>query len=974
MLTASRRARFGLTSFKAATLRARYHDESFGYRKPRPYNLPDYTQAQLENRAKNAALLRYVEAVRQHGHRAASIDPLDLLERDPVGALDPTRYGLKDGNVKFDVNGIIWHDFSGLGNPSSEPVMWSLSEIVDHLRSVYVGRIAYEYMHSPSKAERLWFSHLLESRQSSGRYEPNEEQKRRIWGLLARSETWDQFLQLKFPNLKRYGLEGAESMLSAMESLFHSASQNGVSNVVLCMPHRGRLSLLTDLLEFSPAAMFHKIRGGSEVPSNLGATGDVISHLVACPTLDYPDGTTPVHVTMLQNPSHLEAVNPVAMGKARAKQYSLIKESGNDCMLGDKVMCVQLHGDAAFTGQGVIMEGLGLSNLPHYTSGGSVHLVVNNNIGYTTPAANARSTLYCSDIGKMINAPVLHVNGDHPEDVYRALKIAFEYRNFFRKDVIVDLITYRRWGHNELDEPAFTQPQMYHKIRTRQSVPQIYEQKLISEGILSEEKAAAGRAAYKQHLEKELSKADGYQPQADMLGEQWSGIVWPGDSTKVNHSPKTGVDLKTLVQVGKTSVAAPVGFATHPRLQRHIKHRITSLESGQGIDWGTAEALAWGSLMLEGFDVRISGQDVGRGTFSHRHAMLVDQQTERVTVPLNTLQTEKKLELANSSLSEMAILGFEYGLSWDSPNRLVIWEAQASYEDDSSSVADSVRFYSFTDLVWVIIDTFISSSEGWSLARALRELASNHPWYYMSFLAKWLKQSGLVMLLPHGLDGAGPEHSSSRIERFLQLTNDAYEFDPQLNINMHIVNPTTPAQYFHLLRRQMLRNYRKPLIVAAPKGLLRSPAAACALADMDVGTEFQSVLADPTVAPGSTVSRVLMASGKIYYDLVRERKDRGLENVPIVRIEEIAPFPFSVLGDVLQGYINESTEVLWVQEEPRNQGAWTHVEGRINEVLKGLNTSSRVRYVGRRESPVPAVGVGSWHKAESVKLFNDAFA
>ncbi|CAE6462804.1 unnamed protein product [Rhizoctonia solani] len=902
MLAASRRTRFGLTSFKAATLRARYHDESFGYRKPRPYTTADYTPAQLENRAKNAALLRYVESVRQHGHRAASIDPLDLLERDPVSALDPKRYGLKDASAKFDINGIIWHDFNNLGNPSSEPVMWSLSEIVDHLRSVYVGRIAYEYMHSSSKAERLWFSHLLESKQSSSKYEPNNEQKHRIWGLLARSETWDQFLQLKFPNLKRYGLEGAESMLSAMDSIFHSASQNGVSNVVLCMPHRGRLSLLTDLLGYSPAAMFHKIRGGSEVPENLGATGDVISHLVACPTLEYPDGTSPVHVTMLQNPSHLEAVNPVAMGQARAKQYSLIKDSGSDCMLGDKVI---------------------------------LHLVVNNNIGYTTPAANARSTLYCSDIGKMINAPVLHVNGDHPEDVYRALKIAFEYRNFFRRDIIVDLITYRRWGHNELDEPAFTQPQMYHKIRTRQSVPQIYEEKLVSEGLLSEEKAAASRAAYKQHLEKELTKVDGYQPQADMLGGKWSGMTWPGDSTKANHNPKTGADSKTLVEVGKTSVAVPVGFATHPRLQRHIKHRITSLESGQGIDWGTAEALAWGSLMLEGFDVRISGQDVGRGTFSHRHAMLVDQQTERVTVPLNALETEKKLELANSSLSEMAILGFEYGLSWDSPNRLVIWEAQ---------------FGDFFNGSQVIIDTFISSSE-----------------------AKWLKQSGLVMLLPHGLDGAGPEHSSARIERFLQLTNDAYEPDPQLNINMHVVNPTTPAQYFHLLRRQMLRNYRKPLIVAAPKGLLRSPAAACTLTDMDVGTEFQPVLADPTVAPGS-MSRVLVVSGKIYYDLVRERKDRGLENVPIVRIEEIAPFPFAALEEVLRGYVNEDTEVLWVQEEAKNQGAWTHVEGRVNNILKGLNIGSRVRYVGRRESPVPAVGVGSWHKAESAKLFNDVFA
>lgn len=937
MLTATRRARSGLTSFKAATLSARYHDESFGYRKPRPYNLPDYTPAQLENRAKNASLLRYVESVRQHGHRAASIDPLDLLERDSVNALDPKRYGLKDANAKFDINGIIWHDFESLGNPSSTTNLWTLSDIVDHLRSVYVGRIAYEYMHSPSKAERLWFSHLLESKEPFSRHLPNDDQKRRIWGLLARSETWDHFLQLKFPNLKRYGLEGAESMLTALDSVFHSAASGGVSDVVLCMPHRGRLSLLTDLLEYSPAAMFHKIRGGSEVPAELGAAGDVISHLVSCPTLKYSDASTPVKVTMLQNPSHLEAVNPVAMGQARAKQYSLIKESGNDCMLGDKVMCVQLHGDAAFTGQGVIMEGLGLSNLPHYTSGGSVHLVVNNNIGYTTPAANARSTLYCSDIGKMINAPVLHVNGDHPEDVYRALKIAFEYRNFFRKDVIVDLITYRRWGHNELDEPAFTQPQMYHKIRTRQSVPRIYEQKLINEGLLSEESAAADRAAYKEHLEKELAKADTFKPEADMLAGKWSGLVWPGEISKVIQAPKTGVKAQTLVDIGKTSVAAPVGFAIHPRLQRHIKHRLSSLESGKGIDWGTAEALAWGSLMLEGFDVRISGQDVGRGTFSHRHAMLVDQQTERVTVPLNTLKTEKKLELANSSLSEMAILGFEYGLSANSPDRLVIWEAQ---------------FGDFFNGSQVIIDTFIASAE-----------------------AKWLKQSGLVMLLPHGLDGAGPEHSSARIERFLQLTNDAYEFDPNLNINMHVANPTTPAQYFHLLRRQMLRNYRKPLIVAAPKGLLRSPAAACTLADMDAGTEFHPVLGDPTIAPGSPIDRVLIVSGKIYYDLIRERNTRGLnDSVAIVRIEEIAPFPFAALEEVLRGYVGAGTEVLWVQEEARNQGAWTHVEGRIREVLKELDDGHRLRYAGRRESPVPAVGVGSWHKAESTRLFDAAFA
>lgn len=732
-------------------------------------------------------------------------------------------------------------------------------------------------------------------------------------------------------------------MLPALDSLFRTASTAGVENIVLCMPHRGRLSLLTDLLQYSPTALFHKIRGGLEVPEELGATGDVISHLPASPDLHY--GERKVHVSLLQNPSHLEAVNPVALGKTRAKQQSLIKDADPDCSLGDKVMCVQMHGDAAFTGQGVVMEGLGLSNLPHYTSGGSVHLVVNNNIGYTTPASGARSSLYCSDIGKMINAPVLHVNGDHPEDVARALETAFSYRNHFRKDVIVDLITYRRWGHNELDEPAFTQPQMYHKIRSRKSVPALYEDKLIAENVLTQEEASDARKSYKAHLEGQLKAVEAFSPKADMLGGQWSNLVWPASEAGLEgKKPKTGVDVEKLREIGQASVRVPVDFEVHPRLQRHIKSRVQSLQSGEGIDWGTAEALAFGSLMLDGFDIRISGQDVGRGTFSHRHAMLVDQRTESAYVPLNALTPEHKIELANSSLSEMAVLGFEVGMSWENPGLLPIWEAQ---------------FGDFFNGSQVIIDTFVTSAQ-----------------------TKWLKQSALVMLLPHGLDGAGPEHSSARIERMLQLTNDPYDYhESAVDVNIHIANPTTPAQYFHLLRRQLKRNHRKPLVIASPKGLLRSPVSTSSLSEMDSGSQFSPVLSDAW-GPSQDLRKILLVSGKVYYDLVKEIESASLQNqIRLVRVEELCPFPFALLASTLRDIAEASSvnssdiEVAWVQEEARNQGAYGYVAHRMPAVFDALGwSSSKLSYVGRRQMEVPAVGAASLHARDKTRFMEEALA
>ncbi|KAK2467971.1 hypothetical protein APHAL10511_000266 [Amanita phalloides] len=947
-----------LTRCPQRALRARrgsraYHDETFGFRRRREYVFPDYTPAQLDNRAINAPLLRYVDSMRTHGHRAARIDPLDLIHREEVAALDPARYGLTDQNKRYNVDGIVWTkpvEESRRRDGEGEGEWWTLKEITHHLRQVYVGRIAYEYMHSPSKTERLWFSHLLESHAlpSSSDGMPvlapiDSVAKKRIQGLLAHSEVFDNFLQAKFPNLKRYGLEGGESMIPALDSLFAVASQSGVQHIVLAMPHRGRLNLLTGLLEYSPTALFHKIRGGSELPEEYGCEGDVISHLFASPFINYENARDPLKVSLLPNPSHLEAVNPVALGKTRAKQFSLLKTSPADCQLGDRALCVQLHGDASFTGQGVIMESLGLSNLPHFTSGGSVHIVVDNNIGYTTPASSARSSLYCSDVGKMINAPVLHVNGDHPEDVVKAMNIAFKYRHYFRKDIIVDLLVYRRC-HNELDLPGITQPLMYEKISARRSVPQLYDQKLMLENVMNGNEISTVRNEYKAYLESELGNVTSYVPRAAILQDQWTGIVWP-TSDKAEHDPATGVNQDILVRVGKSSVAAPSNFELHPKLHRHVKNRLQSIETGRGIDWATAEAMAFGSLMLEGNDVRISGQDVGRGTFSHRHAMLVNQKTEGVIIPLNDeLDATGKLELANSSLSEMAVLGFEYGASWERPNLLPIWEAQ---------------FGDFFNGAQVIIDTFVSSAE-----------------------TKWLKQSGIVLMLPHGLDGAGPEHSSSRIERMLQLTNDRYapdDADAYANVNMHVAYPTTSAQYFHLLRRQIKRNFRKPLVIAGPKGLLRLPAASSTLADLEPNTRFQPVLADHTRSNPDTVQRVVFLSGKIYYELVKARETRGLDDtVALVRIEELAPFPFRHLADVLAKYGN-AKECYFVQEEPRNQGVWPHVKDRIGFVLEWMEGTGKlklkrgVEYKGRKESALPAPGIGKIYGTQQKMVMESAF-
>nr|XP_019012250.1 oxoglutarate dehydrogenase (succinyl-transferring), E1 component [Kwoniella pini CBS 10737]OCF51031.1 oxoglutarate dehydrogenase (succinyl-transferring), E1 component [Kwoniella pini CBS 10737] len=893
-----------------------------------------------KSRNANAPLLRYVESVRRHGHRAAQIDPLDLMERDPVGALDPARYGLKEAHA-YPLQGILHTPPSikpTIPPTTSAPersetgegsdVTMSLEKIKQHLMDVYVDKIGFEYMHCPEKNERLWFSHHVETEASSFPHPFESDRKKHIWELLMRSEELDKFLGKKFPNLKRYGCEGAESMLPALSSLFEVSAKSGISSVVLSLPHRGRLSLLCDpdLLDYSPVALFSKIKGRPELdPSSApGATGDVISHLSATRSIPYktPEGEKNVKVKILQNPSHLEAVNPVALGVTRAKQMELLKSSPEDCQLGDKALCVQLHGDAAFAGQGVVAESLGLSGLPHFGSGGTVHIIVNS-IGYTTPASLARSSVYSSDIAKMIGCPILHVNGDYPEAVARGVDIAFRYRQMFRKDVVIDLICYRRWGHNELDEPAYTQPKMYEKIRGRKSVPELYEARLKDQGVLTEETSSQARKTYTAHLEEQFNQIDKYMAKSDMLQGKWSNYVWPA-GPQAEHHPETGVQKSELVEIAKASVTLPENFSIHSRLKRHVSSRLKSLEGK--VDFATAEAMAFGSLMKEGYDVRISGQDVGRGTFSQRHAMFVDQQTENCLIPLNeNLGVDSgKLELANSSLSEMAVLGFEVGLSWSNPNLLPIWEAQ---------------FGDFMNGAQSMIDTFIVGAQ-----------------------AKWLKQSGIVMMLPHGYDGAGPEHSSCKVERFLQLSNDSKTSNTQGDVNLTFVNPSTPAQLFHLLRRQMKRNYRKPLIIASPKGLLRSPLAASSLEEMTPSYTFQPIIESPI---SNSAEKVILCSGKHYYTLLEAlNKSNKLSSVNIVRLEELSPFPYSELEVAVEKYRNKTNEFIWAQEEPSNQGAWSYVRSRLEGILETIGYQGKIKYAGRGPGATTAVAVGEWYKRE----------
>ncbi|KAF8386657.1 ogdh-2, partial [Pristionchus pacificus] len=863
---------------------------------------------QGEMNGETAQRVHLVNAFRRFGYLEAELDPLGLAKTRDMPELSPETYGLK------------WN--------ASLNEKHSVDDLVDQLRSIYCGPLAIEFMHISNWEERDWLARHFESTISS---ELRTEERVKLAKTMVRVENFDHFLATKFATVKRYGCEGAEAMFGFFTELFDSAPERGTEQIMLCIAHRGRLNLLTELMQFPTVQMFRKMRGKPEFPSDVQGSGDVLSHLTSSFDHSTPDGS--VHITMLPNPSHLEAINPVAMGKARARAATLKKgeySKEKDARSGDGVLCVQVHGDGAFSGQGVVWETLALSQVPHFRTGGSIHLVTNNQVAFTAEGHVGRSTTHCTDIAKAIDCPVIHVNGDNPEEVVAATRLALDYRNKFRKDVFVNMICFRRWGHNELDDPSFTQPLMYKAIESRRSVPTEYTERLIMEGVITKEEIENEKKAHTDKLLESFRAIETTPPVANHLSANWTGM---GQAPPSIERWDTGVDLDVLRFVGAASVQTKDGFELHPHLKKtHVETRLAKLTSGEGIDWATAEALAVGSLLTEGVDVRFSGQDVGRGTFCHRHAMLVDQNTDECFIPLNSIHEGQKAfyEVANNLLSEEAILGFEFGYSLDSPRRLCVWEAQ---------------FGDFFNGAQIMIDTFIASAE-----------------------SKWLTQSGLTMLLPHGFDGAGPEHSSCRMERFLQLCDSREDQTPVdgENVNIRIANPTTSAQYFHLLRRQVVPNYRKPLIVVGPKILLRHPQAASTLAEFAPGTSFQNVINEKK--EGTKIEKVIFVSGKHWITVDKARKERGLdEKVAIVRVESLCPFPVADLQSTLELYPNAKSFV-WSQEEPRNAGAWSFVNTRFENAV-----GVKLKYAGRRELAHTATAIGQFHSEENEAVIRDTF-
>ncbi|XP_043980964.1 probable 2-oxoglutarate dehydrogenase E1 component DHKTD1, mitochondrial [Gambusia affinis] len=898
-----------------------YHTERgvYGYRPKRLAGENDQSQRhRIAALNQDHGLARLVEAYRTHGHKAAKINP--LLPQQPVVDRVP-EIDMLAGAVTGTLNTSGLRHF-GKAQASAE-------EVQTYLERVYCGHLSVEIGQLSSLEEREWFADRFEELKREG-FSP--EEKKHLAKLMLESQEFDHFLATKFATVKRYGGEGAESMMGFFYELFHQSAHSGVTDVVIGMPHRGRLNLLTGLLKFPPELMFRKMRGLSEFPDTSPAIGDVLSHLTSSVELDMGAGH-PLHVTMLPNPSHLEAINPVAQGKARARQQ--LRKEGDyspeeGAYPGDQVICLQVHGDGSFTGQGIVPETLTLSKLPHYRVGGSIHLIVNNQVGYTTPSDRGRSSLYCSDVGKMVNCAVIHVNGDDAEEVLRAARLAVDYQRQFRGDVILDLICYRQWGHNELDEPFFTNPAMYKIIRSRQSVPDSYSDQLISEGLMTEAERAEIKSSYYGTLNDKLSGMTLYSPPPTNLQGRWGDLVEP--QARVT-TWDTGVPVQLLQFVGAKSVDIPEQICLHNHLLKtHVQARLQKLEEGTKLDWSTAEALAFGSLLCQGFDIRISGQDVGRGTFSQRHAMLVCQDTNDTYVPLNHISSQQTgfLEVCNSPLSEEAVLGFEYGMSIAQPKLLPIWEAQ---------------FGDFFNGAQIIFDTFISGGE-----------------------AKWLLQCGMVILLPHGYDGAGPEHSSCRMERFLQMCDSKEEGVDGDTVNMAVVNPTTPAQYFHLLRRQMIRNFRKPLIVVGPKTLLRFSGAVSSLSELAPGTSFRPVLGDASVSAES-VQKVVLCSGKHYYALLKQRETSAAgQRTALIRVEELCPFPVHPLQQELRKYPN-AKEFIWSQEEPQNMGPWSFVAPRFEKQL-----ACKLRLVSRPALPAPAVGIGTLHHQQQEAILAATFS
>jgi 2-oxoglutarate dehydrogenase E1 component len=877
----------------------------------RPARVPAARSAPMSSeqvRAATIASLRALMLIRSYrvrGHLEARLDPLGLTIPAPHPELDPHSYGFSDA----DLDKPIFID-NVLGRETA-----TLREIMQILRDTYCGPIGVEFMHIQDPDQKSWIQRRVEGAPWHSAFDP--QAKRRILQQLTEAEGFEVFCQKRYVTTKRFGLEGGEVTIPALHTVIETVAAQGVKEIAIGMPHRGRLNTLVNIVQKPFTAVFSEFGGESFKPDDVQGSGDVKYHLGT--STDVEIAGRSVHVSLQPNPSHLEAVNPVVVGKVRARQ-----DTAGDTQRRSSVMAILMHGDAAFAGQGLVYETLAMSQLIGYRTGGTVHLIVNNQIGFTTVPAHAYSGLYCTDVAKSIQAPILHVNGDDPEAVMFCARMAAEFRMRFAADIVLDIVCYRRHGHNETDEPAFTQPEMYRAIAAMKTTRTLYAERLAAEGVVRAADAQAMWDEFQAAMEAANEAAKAYKPnKADWLEGHWSGFH-PADIEFERHEEATAVPESTLLQIGLALSRVPAGFEVHPRIARQLEAKQTMLEPGPkggNLDWATGEALAFGSLLLEGSRIRLSGEDSQRGTFSHRHAVLIDQTNQHEYIPLNNIAPDQaRIEIYNSLLSEAGVLGFEYGYSLAEPRTLVLWEAQ---------------FGDFANGAQPIIDQFIASGE-----------------------TKWLRMSGVVLLLPHGYEGQGPEHSSARIERYLQLCAER---------NMSVYNLTTPASYFHALRRQLHRNFRKPAVIFTPKSLLRHKLAVSSLADLSEG-QFQFAIPEiDAIAEPDKVRRVVICSGKVYYDLLTERRAHEERDVAIIRLEQLYPFPENTLGRVLTPYHN--ADVVWCQEEPENMGAWNFVDRRLEKVLSRLDIKvTRPAYVGREAAASPATGQARVHAREQATL------
>ncbi len=846
-----------------------------------------------------------IRAYRVRGHLAADLDPLGIAPKSAHPELEPSSYGFTEADMDRPIflDNVLGLEYA------------TMREINAILQKTYCGKIGVEFIHIQDPAQKAWLQERIEGAQN--RTEFTTMGKKAIYERLTAAEAFEQFLQIKYTGTKRFGLEGGESMIPAVEQIMKRGGQLGLKEIVVGMAHRGRLNMLTNMMGKPFTAVFSEFQGNAAHPDDVQGSGDVKYHLGTSSDRDF-DGNN-IHLSLTANPSHLEAVNPVVLGKVRAKQ---IQRGDTE---RKQVMGFLVHGDAAFAGQGTATETMAISDLKGYRTGGCLHFVINNQIGFTTNPNYSRTGPHPTDVALMLQCPIFHVNGDDPEAVTHVARMAIEFRQEFGKDVIIDMVCYRRHGHNEGDEPSFTQPLMYQKIKDHPTTREIMAKQLVDEGLMTKEEAEKVRDDFMDQLQKDFDAATNYKPnKADWLEGKWSGYT---TATSDERKGTTAVDEKKLKEIGKVLSTIPDGFNAHSKIVRQMKAKAKMLDEGKTIDWATAEALAFGSLVDEGVIVRLSGQDCGRGTFSQRHSVLYDQKTEKRYTPLKNISKDQATyEVIDSPLSEFAVLGFEYGYSMAEPNALIMWEGQ---------------FGDFVNGAQVMIDQFITSSE-----------------------SKWLRMSGLTMLLPHGYEGNGPEHSSARPERFLQACAED---------NIQVVNCTTPANYFHALRRQVHRVFRKPLIVMTPKSLLRHKACVSPLSMFTGEETFHRVLYEDHegLKADDKIKQVVLCSGKVFYDLAEERDKRGIDDIQILRMEQLYPWPINSLKEQLGRFPN--AKFIWCQEEPANMGAWFFVDRRLEAVLEEIgHKNTRVRYAGRVAAASPATGLLKRHNKEQADLVNEA--